>query len=143
MTIRSVSGPELTARQVYEIWRIRDVVFMFEQKADEREADGIDLDAPVTHWWIEDDAGLTSYLRTISVDGALKVGRVCTREDARGRGLSSALMAAVVDAHGDGLITLSAQAYLEDWYAGFGFERHGDVYSEAGIDHVWMERPGS
>lgn len=143
MTIHSVAGPDLTAPQLYGIWRIRDAVFAVEQRVDEPEVDDIDLDTHVTHWWSEDPRSLTSYLRTIDVGDALKVGRVCTRRDARGQGLSRTLLRAVLEEHGDRLVKLSAQAYLEDWYARFGFERHGDVYDEAGIPHVWMERPAT
>lgn len=140
MTLHRIAGPDLDVRQLYAIWRIRDAVFALEQHAEDVDADGIDLDPQVTHWWTADKDGLTSYLRTIAVDDGLKVTRVCTRKNARGRGLSGRLMRAVLERHGDGLIKLSAQAYLEDWYAGFGFTRYGEVYDDAGIPHVWMER---
>lgn len=143
MTIHAVRGPDLDAVRLYEIWRIRDAVFAAEQHADDVDADGIDLDPSVVHWWCADAQGLTSYLRTIASDEALKVTRVCTRKDARGNGLSRGLMQAVLDRHGAGPVVLSAQAYLEAWYAALGFIRHGDVYDDAGIPHVWMERQPS
>ena len=36
------------------------------------------------------------------------------------------------------LITLSAQAYLVDWYATFGFEDRGERWIEDGIEHAPM-----
>ena len=143
MTLHRLAGPDLNAQQLYEIWRIRDAVFAFEQHAEDIDADGIDLGPQVTHWWIADAVGITSYLRTIAVDSGTKVTRVCTRKDVRGQGLSRHLMRAVLDRHRTGLVTLSAQAYLEQWYADLGFVRHGDVYDDAGIPHVWMERPAT
>jgi ElaA protein len=37
-------------------------------------------------------------------------------------------------------VRISAQAHLERFYNGFGFERVGDVYDEDGIAHVQMLR---
>lgn len=140
-SLRVRSGPELTAADVYDIWRIRDAVFAVEQQCDEPDVDGIDLLPTCTHLWHADDAGPTSYLRTYVTDaGVRKVGRVATRKDQRGRGLSSRLMHEVLSRWGDAEIRLGAQAYLHDWYAGFGFERDGENFMEAGIEHVPMRR---
>ncbi len=35
---------------------------------------------------------------------------------------------------------LHAQTYLEDFYAGYGFVREGDVFDECGIPHILMTR---
>ncbi len=137
------SGDALSAREVYDVWRIRDAVFAVEQQCDEPDVDGIDLLATCWHVWSRDAAGLTSYLRTFTTDaGVRKIGRVATRRDARGLGLSSALLRAVLDRWGEEEIRLGAQAYLHDWYAGFGFERCGENFMEAGIEHVPMRRAG-
>ena len=137
-------GDALSAADVYAIWRIRDAVFAVEQQCDEPDVDGIDLLPTCTHVWLEDGAGLTSYLRTFTTDtGLRKVGRVATRADARGHGLSSRLMRTVLERWGDADIALGAQSYLHDWYAGFGFVRDGENFMEAGIEHVPMLRRGS
>lgn len=144
MQVIARSGDALSAADVYAIWAIRDVVFAVEQQCDEPDVDGIDLLPTCTHLWTEDEQGVTSYLRTFTTDaGTRKVGRVATRKDARGRGLSSTLMREVLDRWGNAEIRLGAQAYLHDWYAGFGFERCGENFLEAGIDHVPMRRAGS
>jgi ElaA protein len=138
------AGDALTAAEVYGIWRIRDAVFAVEQQCDEPDVDGIDLLPTCHHLWFADADGPTSYLRAFTTEaGVRKVGRVATRRDQRGKGLSSRLMAAVLERWGDGEIRLGAQAYLHDWYAGFGFERCGENFREAGIDHVPMCRPGT
>ncbi|GAA2078970.1 GNAT family N-acetyltransferase [Aeromicrobium halocynthiae] len=137
-------GDDLSAAEVYAIWRIRDAVFAVEQQCDEPDVDGVDLLPTCTHVWLADDAGLTSYLRTFTTESGLrKIGRVATRADARGRGLSSRLMQTVLERWGDGVIALGAQAYLHDWYAGFGFVRSGENFMEAGIEHVPMRRDGT
>ena len=136
-------GADLSAADVYAIWQIRDAVFAVEQQCDEPDVDGIDLLPTCTHLWYADDDGVTSYLRTYVADaGYRKVGRVATRRDQRGRGLSSRLMTAVLERWGGEAIRIGAQAYLHDWYAGFGFVRDGENFLEAGIDHVPMRRDG-
>ena len=138
------TGDELTAGDVYAIWQIRDAVFAVEQQCDEPDVDGIDLLPTTTHLWCADAGGPTSYLRTyVTDDGVRRVGRVATRKDARGRGLSSRLLRDVHDRWGSEEIRIGAQAYLEEWYGSFGYERCGDGYVEAGIPHVPMIRRGS
>ncbi|SKB10112.1 GNAT family N-acetyltransferase [Aeromicrobium choanae] len=140
-TIIARSGPELSGREVYEIWRIRDVVFAVEQQCDEPDVDGVDLADDCTHLWIADDNGIVqSYLRTYVADGVRKVGRVATLKEARGKGLSGALIREVLSRWGDQEIRIGAQAYLEDWYGAFGFVTSGPHYDEAGIDHIPMTR---
>ncbi|WP_216822847.1 GNAT family N-acetyltransferase [Aeromicrobium sp. A1-2] len=139
--IRTIAGADLTAQDVYDIWRIRDAVFAVEQQVEEEDVDGRDLLSTTTHLWFTDTDGPTSYLRVyVGSDGIRHIGRVCTRKDQRGQGLSGRLMAEVTGLWGDGELQLNAQAYLEQWYASFGYVRSGDNYLEAGIVHVPMTR---
>ncbi len=142
MRIHHVDGPDLTAADVYGIWKIRDVVFSVEQQCDEPDVDDLDLLPGTTHLWFADDDGPTSYLRVLTdPDGARRVGRVATRIDQRGGGLAGQLVSEVTRRWGAGVLRLNAQAYLEDWYGRFGYVRSGQNFMEAGIDHVPMDRP--
>jgi ElaA protein len=141
MTPRVVNGDELSAKDVYDIWRIRDQVFAFEQHVEDTDVDGRDLLATTTHFWLSDDEGPTSYLRVYVADGVRHIGRVCTRKDQRGQGLSAELMAEVARLWGAEELQLNAQAYLEQWYVKLGYVRSGDDYDEAGIVHTPMVRP--
>lgn len=141
MSIRNVRGDELTAQDVYDIWRIRDAVFAVEQKCDETDVDGRDLLRTTDHFWMADGHGPTSYLRVYMADDEQhRIGRVCTRRDMRGQGLSGLLMAEVHRRWGAEVLGLNAQAHLESWYESFGYARSGDHFIEAGIDHVPMIR---
>ena len=140
MSIRCVPGDGLTAHDVYDIWRIRDAVFAVEQQVDDEDADGLDLLATVSHLWLADTHGITSYLRVIDDNGTRRIGRVCTRRDQRGQGLSGQLMAEVHRRWGKEPLHLNAQAYLEAWYESFGYRRTGDDFDDAGILHVPMTR---
>jgi len=141
MTIRCLRGDELSAADVYAIWKIRDAVFAFEQHVDDVDVDDLDLRADTIHLWSSDDDGPTSYLRALGGNGYVKIGRVCTRKDMRGKGLSGQLMTEVSRRFGRGILKLNAQAYLERWYERFGYVRSGPNFDEAGIDHVPMTRP--
>jgi ElaA protein len=141
VTITARTGPQLSAREVYEIWRIRDVVFAVEQSCDEPDVDGVDLRDDCTHLWIAAYDGIVqSYLRTYVADGVRKIGRVATLKEHRGRGLSGQLLRDVIARWGHEQLKLGAQAYLEDWYASFGFVTTGLHFMEAGLDHVPMTR---
>lgn len=141
MSMRMLAGDELTARDVYDVWKIRDAVFAFEQHVEDVDVDGLDLLPTTTHVWLADTDGPTSYLRVyVDGEGVRHVGRVCTRKDRRGQGLSGQLMAHVLHLWGGEPLVLGAQAYLERWYESFGFTRSGESYVDAGIDHVPMSR---
>lgn len=140
---RAVTGDQLTAQDVYDIWRIRDAVFAVEQQCDEEDVDGRDLLPATTHLWFADDTGPTSYLRSYVEQGVRHVGRVCTRKDQRGLGLSGRLVEECARLWGDDVIVLNAQAHLEGWYGRFGYVRSGENFMEAGIDHVPMTRQPS
>lgn len=144
MDLRCVCGDDLTAQDVYDVWKIRDQVFAYEQHVEDTDVDGRDLLASTTHLWLADDVGPASYLRVYEHGGVRHIGRVCTREDRRGEGMSGRLMAEVSRLWGDQDLHLNAQAYLERWYESLGYRRCGDDFDEAGIVHTPMvRRPGS
>ena len=119
---------------------------MWEQKADDEEMDGRDAEPSTRHLWISDDRGCAAYLRVLRNevpehrDARLVIGRVATRADRRGEGLTRVLMErAIADAPGEAMM-LHAQDYVVGLYARFGFEAFGEPYDEAGIPHRSMYR---
>jgi ElaA protein len=143
MNSHCVAGDQLTAQDVYDIWKIRDAVFAFEQRVNDVDVDGLDLLPTTTHLWLSDVHGPASYLRVYLDEATPHVGRVCTRQDRRGRGLSGRLLTEVNRLWGDFDIALNAQAHLERWYESFGYQRRGPNFDDAGIDHVPMMRATS
>lgn len=76
-------------------------------------------------------------------DGWAKFERIAVRPRWRGQGLARRIVLFLLDeARGRGVrrFRLHAQVYLEDFYAGHGFVRQGDVFDECGIDHILMTR---
>jgi predicted GNAT family N-acyltransferase len=73
--------------------------------------------------------------------GVGKVERVAVRAAHRGEGLGAAVMDAV-EAHaareGFDELYLHAQLHVEGFYADRGYERDGEPFTEAGIEHVAM-----
>jgi len=139
---------QLTTEDLYGFLRLRCDVFMWEQKADDEEMDGRDLEPTTEHWWIEDDRGVAAYLRVLTNaeaeyrDARRVIGRVAVRADRRGEGLASRLMAPVVarlDAAGEASM-LHAQSYVVGLYERHGYEVFGEEYEEAGIPHRSMYR---
>jgi ElaA protein len=130
---------DLTPRALLGILAVRQAVFVVEQQCAFQDIDSLDAAPDTMHLWIEDDAGhVVSTLRLIDEgDGGHRIGRVATHPDARRRGHSSALVRRAIELSGP-LVVLSAQAYLVDWYASFGFVERGERWIEDGIEHVPM-----
>jgi predicted GNAT family N-acyltransferase len=119
---------------------IRFEVFVDEQQVDpEIELD--DLDAVCLHAIADDASGVAVGTGRLLPDG--HVGRMAVRKCARGSGVGSALLQALMreaKARGDLRVVLSAQTHAAPFYARHGFVPEGEVYLDAGIDHILMQR---
>jgi ElaA protein len=137
---------QLGVDNLYDALALRCRVFILEQ-GPYLDPDGVDRQS--WHLLGRDEAGvLQAYLRI--VDPGLKyeepsIGRVITSPESRGTGLGRALMiegvARCVNAWPGRGIRISAQAHLEAFYRGLGFQRVGDNYGEDNIPHCQMWRP--
>ncbi len=134
---------ELTAREVYEILRVRSEVFVVEQNCVYNDEDGKDIDS--THIMIKEGPKIMAYLRVIkpgiSYENA-SIGRVLVTSEARGKGLARKIVRAgidyIINNWSEEKITIGAQNYLRDFYESLGFEGVSEVYSEDGIPHLDM-----
>jgi ElaA protein len=142
-TIRTLD--ELSARELYELIRLRVDVFVVEQNCPYAELDGLDLSAH--HVLGHDEEGrLMACARILPPDhgGLPHIGRVVVHPAVRGKGLAHELMTIALDAlhriHGSRRSELAAQAHLEAFYAAHGYERTGADYDLDGIPHVDMRR---
>ena len=129
---------ELTAREVYEIVRARQEVFLMEQRIVCRDFDGVDYDA--LHCFIERDGKVCAYLRAYKSDEGVKIGRVLTIPHGVGLGkrLMEAAMPKIKEAFGADEIILHSQIQAEGFYEKLGFKRVGEVFLEEGIEHITM-----
>jgi ElaA protein len=137
---------QLSTDELYSFLKLRTDVFFVEQRIDEEELDNRDQEPTTEHLWIADEHGTAAYLRIIvdaeptHRDARRLFGRVATRLDRRGEGLSNALITEVVRLYGHEPMLLHAQQYVVPLYAKHGFVPFGDPYMEAGLPHVMMYR---
>ena len=137
---------ELTGEQLYQVLGLRERVFIIEQKCLYIDIDG--RDAHAHHLLGLDTTGaLVAYLRLVAPGHRYpepSIGRVVTDPVGRGHGYGHALMSEAIRRAEEiypGLpIRMSAQRYLERFYAAHGFVPVGESYDEDGIEHREMVR---
>ena len=141
-TIHIKPFKELTLHELYSFLKLRVDIFVVEQNCPYPELDGADEKA--IHLYIKEDDTVIAYLRIIpSKTGTARIGRVVTKIEHRGKGLSSQLMKRAMEYirehYPEDTMILSAQEHLQDYYGSFGFKPVSEVYLEDGIPHVDME----
>jgi ElaA protein len=130
---------DLPPRLLYQLLALRVDVFVVEQACPYRELDGRDLEPGARLVWVTRDEVVVATLRILNEEGGvIRIGRVATVPEARGRGLGASMMRRAIELAGDRSVVLSAQTHLADWYGQFGFLRDGDEYLEDGIVHTPM-----
>jgi ElaA protein len=139
--IRVRAFGELDARTAYDVWRLRQDVFVVEQACPYPDLDGRDVEPGTRHVVGVLDEAVAGYLRVLDDGPVARIGRVVLARSARGRGLADPLMSAALEVVGDRPSVLDAQAPLARWYAGFGYAVSGPEFVEDGIPHVPMRRP--
>ncbi|MBI2380294.1 MAG: GNAT family N-acetyltransferase [Gammaproteobacteria bacterium] len=139
------SFAELSTRELYALLQLRAEIFVVEQACAYQDLDGRDPACMHLLGWAGER--LVAYLRVVppeaSAFGLPSFGRVVSAGDCRGLGLGRAAVRLAVDylqqAYPGQTLHISAQAYLRDFYAGFGFVEVGEAYLEDGIPHRGME----
>lgn len=139
--IRVARFDDLDARAAYDVWRLRQQVFVVEQDSPYPDLDGRDLEPSTRHLLLTDADRLLGYLRLLDDGDAARIGRVVLVREARGRGLAALLMEEALTLTGARPVRLDAQVGLTGWYAGFGFSVSGPEFVEDGVRHAPMERP--
>lgn len=143
--VLTASFDDLPPRTAYDVWRLRQDVFVVEQDCPYPDLDGRDLEAGTRHVVLLEDAGegeqVVGTLRVLDDGDRARVGRVVLARAARGRGLAAPLMDAAMTVCGDREVRLDAQTPLAGFYEGWGFAVTGPEFDEDGIMHVPMTRP--
>lgn len=141
------SWDQLSKEELYDLLQLRLEVFSVEQNCPYQDCD--DLDKQAHHLLAYKEEMLVGYLRVFEslkqYDGDAAIGRVCTSESERGSGLGQDLMSEAItyiDTNFKKTVSISAQAYLEDFYKKFGFAVASKIYLEDGIEHIKMVRDG-
>ena len=130
----------LAPRMAYELWRLRQQVFVVEQDCPYPDLDGRDLEDGTRHVVLLEDDAVVGTLRVLDDGDRVRIGRVVVAPAARGRGLAAQLMDEAMAVCGDREVRLDAQTGLTGFYAAYGFEVTGPEFDEDGIMHVPMRR---
>ena len=145
---------DLSALDVYAMLAARSEVFVVEQHCVYGDVDGQDTDAwhlLVYPRSVDARPSLAGYLRVLlpnakgdTEDADIRIGRVLTTAGFRGIGLGQAMLERTLifirEQWPGQPIRLHAQARLQRFYVGFGFEPISDVHVEDDIPHIWMRR---
>lgn len=134
----------LTPAGYNRIMQAREEVFFLEQQITCTDAD--DTDTKSEFQWIEHEGRVIAFLRIIPpgvVCREASIGRVLVTREWRRRGLCRRMMQAALERirmtwGPECPVHISAQLYLEGFYASLGFETVTPPYEEAGIRHVGM-----
>jgi predicted GNAT family N-acyltransferase len=133
----------LTTKELYQLLKLRNEVFVVEQDCIYQDCDGKDI-----HSWhlLEKESGhIAAYLRILPKGISheeVSIGRVVVDPAFRGKGLARKMLLRAIDfiryeLH-ENTVRISAQVYLKAFYESLGFEVVSDVYLEDGIEHVEM-----
>ena len=133
----------LGTQLLHDILRLRVDVFVVEQNCPYPELDGLDLNA-IHVVGREADGEVIAYARILppGADARPHIGRVVVarahRREGHGKHLMENALREVEARYGNRRSALAAQAYLKEFYAGFGYVTVGPEYLLDGIPHVDM-----
>lgn len=150
----------LTGRQVHDLLRLRQDIFIVEQNCPYPDIDGRDPTAE--HLLAFDPSGKVrtligalrlldgaaaphgSSLPALPADQATTIGRIVVDAAYRGVKLGGTLLAEAIRqieaTRNTPIAQLSAQVHLQGFYGRYGFTAVGEEYLEDGIPHVDMRR---
>ena len=136
--VRRVRGE----REMADALELRHDVFCVEQgvpeweELDGRDGEGIHLVAVA-------DGQLLGTCRVLLVGNTAQFSRLAVRVSARRHGIATALLRAADEetlAAGARRLVLHAQTYARALYDNAGYRPRGRVFTEAGIEHIAMEK---
>jgi ElaA protein len=137
---------QLSLDRLFDFLQLRVDVFVVEQRCAYRELDDHDRHVETRHLSGRNDGGqLIAYARILPPGlryPEVNLGRFVVRVDSRKQGIGHQLLRQALQETSrcwpETSIRISAQDYLQAFYAQYGFIRVSDVFLEDGIPHVEM-----
>ncbi|CZQ96904.1 GNAT family N-acetyltransferase [Trichococcus ilyis] len=133
---------EMNSLEFYKILRLRIDTFVCEQQRIYHELDDNDLNAFHVYYTNDRTGETEGYARVFKAAGHVTFGRVVTSVDARGTGLGSRLIEAVLvlckEQWPNEEIIIESQEQVVGLYQKFGFHTFGDTFTFEGTPHVEM-----
>lgn len=141
MELKVKTFDQLSTKELYEILKARNEVFIVEQTCIYPDLDRIDYEA--LHLFFQEEEGISAYLRAFpkkGEEGTIQIGRVLTVN--RGTGLGGRLLheslAVLKEKYPVKRFFLEAQCYATGYYEREGFVITSEEYLEDGVPHVDM-----
>ena len=135
---------DLSRDELYKILRLRQEVFIIEQKCNYLDADNHDITS--THLIAYQDDKIIAYMRIVpagTIYSNISFGRILVKKEYRNLGLGKELLKRGLDLFSpDTILVMSAQVYLVKFYEYFGFNIIGEEYLEDEILHIKIIRNG-
>lgn len=136
---------QLNKEELYELLRLRQEVFVYEQYCPFIDNDGLDQKA--LHLWLSKEELPIAYSRVLPPGSPYKeasFGRLLVAKSHRGEGLASYLLEQsllqIKSQYGAVPIRIMAQHYLVDFYSRFGFKKLEGAVWEDDILHFYMTK---
>ncbi|MDQ7047995.1 MAG: GNAT family N-acetyltransferase [Enterobacterales bacterium] len=135
---------QLKPNQMAAMLALRQEVFVVEQNCPYLDIDGKDPQAMHLIGWQNQTiiATLRLFESYPDYDNHVSIGRICTAQSVRGKGVGQQLMDQVIDYIKQNFpskkIQIGAQYYLKPFYTSFGFKQISEIYLEDGIEHILM-----
>ena len=134
---------ELSVDELYDFLKLRQQIFVVEQNCIYLDSDGVDKKC--LHLLGLVKGKIVGYARIIPAGETYKtpsIGRVVIDEKHRGNKYAYKIMEKAIELTKKEFkakkITISAQLYLQEFYAGLGFKTVGDVYLDCDLPHLKM-----
>ncbi len=137
----SKSFDELTTKELYEIMKARNMVFLLEQKIICQDLDDVDYES--LHCFMVANGRVAAYLRAFYTDEkTVRIGRVLTVSHGRGQGkeLMEKSISAIKEKMPCNKIYIEAQKHAIGFYEKHGFKVTSGEFLDEGVVHVAMER---
>ena len=125
---------------ISKAYSLRKLVFVEEQKVpEEMELD--ELDQVALHAVAQDNDRVVGVLRLVIEGDKAHLGRLAVRKELRGQGIGQQLVA-LSEREAKNLnlkeIYFHAQVHARSFYQKLGYQTRGDIFEEAGIEHIEM-----
>lgn len=136
---------ELDTNELYSILRLRNEVFVVEQRCNYLDTDGKDQKSHHLSGYA--DGQLMAFARILPPGVSYEypsIGRIAVAARGRGKGYGIELLNESIKKveflYGKSIIRIGAQLYLNKFYGSFGFVQSSEIYLEDNIEHIEMTR---
>lgn len=121
---------ELDIKEFEQILRLRQNIFILEQRSFFEDIDG--NDAKGIHIFYKKQDNISAYSRVLVYQDKVILGRVTVSSEQRGNGTGRVLLEKSLEYlqehHGNKDIEIVAMSYLREFYQSFGFQTVSDIY---------------